>query len=172
MNSRADISDLAAGVLDRAREAGLMIATAESCTGGLVAATLTDIAGASDIFERGFVTYSEAAKQENLGVRAETLAEFGAVSLETAGEMAVGALKASHADISVAITGIAGPGGGSPDKPVGLVCFATAVRRDDGGVKLAQSLSHTFPLEGRDAIRRASVETALKLLDQAISEAR
>ena len=120
--------------MSRAR--GLKIATAESCTGGLVAAALTDIAGSSDVVDRGFVTYSNEAKQAMLGVPAATLKRHGAVSAETAAAMAAGALKNSQADLAVAITGIAGPGGGSKEKPVGLVYFAAASR---GGRRLARA---------------------------------
>ncbi len=116
---------LAAEILDRARARGLRISTAESCTGGMVAVALTDIAGSSDVFERGFVTYSNAAKVEMLGVSGGTLAAHGAVSEEVAREMATGALAHSQADIAVAVTGIAGPGG-SEFKPEGRVCFALA----------------------------------------------
>ncbi|HEV3184607.1 MAG TPA: CinA family protein, partial [Xanthobacteraceae bacterium] len=122
------MAGLATRVLDAARARGRKIATAESCTGGLVAGALTDIAGSSDVVERGFVTYSNEAKLEMLGVLASTLANHGAVSRETAEAMAVGAIRRSMADVSVAITGIAGPGGGSPEKPVGLVHFAAAAR--------------------------------------------
>jgi nicotinamide-nucleotide amidase len=108
------------------KEKNLFIVTAESCTGGLLAATLTDVPGSSGCFERGFVTYSNEAKQEDLGVKIETLEEFGAVSEQVAKEMAEGALRNSHAQIGVAVTGIAGPDGGSEDKPVGTVCIAWA----------------------------------------------
>ncbi len=104
------------------------MATAESCTGGLIAGAITDVAGSSAWFDRGFVTYSNAAKVEMLGVRPETLAALGAVSEATAREMAAGALARSGADIAVAVTGVAGPAGGTPEKPVGLVCFAWAIR--------------------------------------------
>jgi len=146
----------AAVALGRACEArGWRIATAESCTGGLVAGAITDVAGSSAWFERGFVTYSDAAKREMLGVRAETLAAHGAVSEPVAAEMADGALAASGADLAVAITGIAGPSGATPGKPVGLVCFAWAVR--GAGVDV-----RSFRFDGdRAAVRAAAVETAL-----------
>src|SRR5262252_681774 len=122
------IRDTAARVLDTCRTRGLKIATAESCTGGLVAGALTEIPGASDVFDLGFVTYSNAAKQRMLGVAAVILERHGAVSRETAEAMAEGALAVSEADLAVAVTGIAGPDGGTPDKPVGLVHFAAAAR--------------------------------------------
>jgi nicotinamide-nucleotide amidase len=123
--------DKARALLDLCRARKLTIATAESCTGGLVAATLTEIPGSSDVFERGFVTYSDAAKAAMLGVPTSVLERFGAVSRETAEAMAQGALAHSPADLAVSITGIAGPGGGSPGKPVGLVHFAAAAHGGD-----------------------------------------
>jgi nicotinamide-nucleotide amidase len=151
--------ELVRRVLDACRARGLKVATAESCTGGMVAAALTDLAGSSDVFERGFVTYSNEAKQELLGVSAETISRHGAVSEETAREMASGALVRSRADIAVSITGVAGPGGGSEEKPVGLVWFAVAARGED-----AQSHRKLFPGEGRAAIRAAATQYALELL--------
>ncbi len=147
-------------VLDLCRAAGLHIATAESCTGGLVAAALTDIAGSSDVVECGFVTYSNAAKQKLLGVPAATLTRHGAVSRETAAAMAKGALKNSPADLAVAITGIAGPGGGSKRKPVGLVYFAAA---DRAGRSIARR--RRFGKIGRAKVRSRSVAEALSLLE-------
>ncbi len=147
-------------VLELSRAHGLKIATAESCTGGLVAATLTDIAGSSDVVDRGFVTYSNEAKQQMLGVPAATLKRHGAVSAETAAAMATGALRHSDADLAVAITGIAGPGGGSKEKPVGLVHFAAARR---GGGHLARV--RRYGNIGRDHVRARSVAEALTLLE-------
>jgi nicotinamide-nucleotide amidase len=147
-------------VLDRCRATGLMIATAESCTGGLVAGALTEIAGSSDVVECGFVTYSNSAKQKMLGVPAAMLARHGAVSPQTAAAMAKGALNNSKADLSVAITGIAGPGGGSKGKPVGLVYFAAARR---GGDLVARR--RLFGKIGRSRVRRESVVQALLLLE-------
>lgn|SRR5574340_699571 len=121
-----DLAALSERIGQALSERGLMLACAESCTGGWLAQVVTATAGSSAWFERGFVTYSNAAKQELLHVRAGTLREHGAVSEAVAGEMAAGALRASHADVALAITGIAGPGGGSSDKPVGTVCFAWA----------------------------------------------
>ena len=138
------------------------VATAESCTGGLIAGAITDVAGSSAWFERGFVTYTNAAKVEMLGVRPETLGAHGAVSEATAREMAAGALAHSTASIAVAVTGVAGPAGGSPGKPVGLVCFAWA--RRNAGVESA-----ALQFEGdREAVRGATVDRALEgLLERA-----
>lgn len=148
---------LAAQVIEKAKEAGVMIATAESCTGGMVAAALTDIPGSSAVVERGFVTYTNAAKTEMLGVKAETLEAHGAVSQEVAAEMALGALAHSHAQRTVAVTGIAGPGG-SEHKPEGRVCFGLA---GDGPVRTE---TVDFGALGRDAVRRAARDHALSLL--------
>lgn len=148
----------AAEVLAKARAAGVMVATAESCTGGMVAAALTAIAGSSDVFERGFVTYSNQAKTGMLGVDAALIQAEGAVSEPVARAMAVGALAHSEAQLAVSITGIAGPGGGSDAKPVGLVWFAVAV---DGG--LIHSESHIFSGD-RDSVRQQACATALMLL--------
>jgi nicotinamide-nucleotide amidase len=147
-------------VLAIARKRGLRVATAESCTGGLVAAALTEIAGSSDVVECGFVTYSNEAKAAMLGVPAATLRRHGAVSSETAAAMAAGALKRSRADVTVAITGIAGPGGGTRQKPVGLVYFAAASR---DGARLA--CSRRFGKIGRARVRLQSVAQALDLLE-------
>jgi nicotinamide-nucleotide amidase len=146
-------------VLDIFRTRGLKLATAESCTGGLVAAALTDIAGSSDVVDRGFVTYSNAAKEAMLGVPTITLKRHGAVSAETAAAMAAGAIEHSLADIAVAITGIAGPGGGTAQKPVGLVHFAAASR---DGRRLAKS--RRYGKIGRRRVRERSVAEALALL--------
>ena len=131
------------------------VATAESCTGGLVAAAITEVAGSSDWFERGFVTYSNEAKVEMLGVGVETLAAHGAVSEATAREMASGALARSRADLVVAVTGVAGPSGGSADKPVGMVCLAWA-QRD----RAIESATRLFPGDRAD-VRQATVSAAL-----------
>ena len=149
----------AAQLLDLCRARGLTIATAESCTGGLVAATLTEIAGSSDVVDCGFVTYSNAAKETMLGVPAATLKRHGAVSASTAAAMAKGALAHSRADLAVAITGIAGPGGDTRQKPVGLVYFAAA-RRDGGKVACARRYGKI----GRQRVRARSVAEALELL--------
>ena len=151
---------MASRVLDLFRARGLKLATAESCTGGLVAAALTAIAGSSDVVDRGFVTYSNEAKQAMLGVPAATLKRYGAVSVQTAAAMAAGALKNSPADVSVAITGIAGPSGGTKRKPVGLVHFAAATR--DGG-RIARS--RRYGKIGRRRVRERSVTEALELLE-------
>ena len=146
----------ARSVIERATAGKLRIATAESCTGGLIAAALTEIAGSSAVFDRGFVTYSNDAKEAMLGVRHETLIAHGAVSSRTAAEMAEGALTASLADLAVSVTGIAGPGGGSPAKPVGLVYMAIAGR----GLRTAIH-ELRFGDIGRSAIREATVHAAL-----------
>jgi len=148
-------------LLAQCRRRGLKIATAESCTGGLVAAALTEIAGSSDVVDCGLVTYSNEAKQSLLGVPAATLKRYGAVSEQTATAMAAGALKNSRADLSVAITGVAGPGGGSRAKPVGLVYFAAARR---GGRRL--SVSRRYGKIGRGRVRLRSVAQALDLLQR------
>ena len=149
-----------AELLQAARTKGLRFATAESCTGGMLAAALTEIPGSSDVVECGFVTYSNNAKKDMLGVTAKTLTSFGAVSEETALEMARGALSNSAAHITVSITGIAGPGG-SEFKPEGRVCFAIATR--DGAA--AQTVE--FGAIGRHEVRHASTQHALKLLAEA-----
>jgi len=139
------------------------MATAESCTGGLVAALLTAIPGSSDVFERGFITYSNAAKTEMLGVAAELIGAHGAVSPEVARAMAEGAIARSAADLAVAVTGVAGPDGGTRAKPVGLVEFACAVR---GGVTAL--VSERMGDLGRDQIRIRAVATALSLFENAL----
>jgi nicotinamide-nucleotide amidase len=155
VNERA-ITELARRLGAACERRGVTVATAESCTGGGVAQAITRISGSSAWFDRGFVTYSNAAKEEMLGVSHAALEAHGAVSEEVAGEMALGALARSAADASVAITGIAGPGGGSAEKPVGLVWFAWAHR---GGA--AQCRRFVFA-GGRDAIRSRSVVVALQ----------
>lgn len=155
----AELSERARALLDLCRTRRLKIAAAESCTGGLLAATLTEIAGSSDVFERGLVTYSNEAKQTMLGVALTTLATHGAVSRETAEAMAKGALAHAPVDLAVAITGIAGPGGGVPGKPVGLVHFAAASR---AGRLIHRELR--YGEIGRAQIRRASVIEALAIL--------
>ena len=137
---------------------GLVLASAESCTGGWVAAAITTIAGSSEWFDRGFVTYSNQAKQDMLGVTSGTLERFGAVSEQTAREMVEGALAHSRADVALAITGIAGPGGGSPAKPVGTVCFAWAIAGQE-----TRTATRHFAGD-RTAVRRQSVEFALRTL--------
>ena len=153
-------------VVERAAATHTMIATAESCTGGLVAGLLTSVPGSSAVVDRGFVTYSNEAKQEMLAVDGATLERHGAVSAETAAEMARGALARSRADIAVSITGIAGPGGGSAEKPIGLVHFALA-RRPNG----MKTVERRFGDIGRDAVRLASVEQALRLIEEALGMA-
>jgi nicotinamide-nucleotide amidase len=153
-----EIRDAAERVLTSCRKHGLKVVTAESCTGGLVAAALTAIAGSSDVVERGFVTYANEAKHEMLGVGLDTLESHGAVSEPVARAMARGALGHSLASLSVSVTGVAGPGGGSAEKPVGLVHFAAA--RTGFGIVAER---HVFPGD-RDGIRRLATITALGLL--------
>lgn len=150
----------AAALLDLCRGKGLKIATAESCTGGLLAGLLTAIAGSSDVVDRGFVTYANAAKAEMLGVEPRLIAARGAVSLEVARAMAEGALMNSRADMALAISGIAGPGGGTAEKPVGLVHLACARRGQDTLLRECR-----FGDIGRSAIRSAAIAVALDLLE-------
>lgn len=156
---RADIEELARQIIADFTAHGLMVSTAESCTGGLIAGALTEIAGSSAVVDCGFVTYTNEAKMDMLGVGAETLANFGAVSRQTALQMAHGALFRSRADFAVAVTGIAGPGGGSADKPVGLVHLAAKVR---SGEILHREMR--YGEIGRTEIRLATVRTALEML--------
>lgn len=155
----SDARALSRSLLDLCRMRKLTIATAESCTGGLVAGALTDIPGSSDVIDRGFVTYSNDAKRAMLGVEASTLTNFGAVSRETATAMAIGALERAGVDLAVAVTGIAGPGGATPGKPVGLVHFAAAAR--DGRIIHREQ---RFGAIGRSTVRQRSVVEALRLL--------
>ncbi|MFQ1702726.1 CinA family protein [Loktanella agnita] len=150
-------------LVDAARAKGMMIATAESCTGGMVSAAITDTPGSSEVFDRGFVTYTNAAKEQMLGVHAATLAAFGAVSEEVAREMATGALAYSQAQIAVSITGIAGPGG-SEHKPEGRVCFGLA------DVQAVRTETVEFGALGRDKVRQAACDHALGMLIAALSQ--
>ncbi|WP_295623682.1 CinA family protein [uncultured Nitrosomonas sp.] len=163
------ISDLALRVGEALEQREWMLATAESCTGGWVGQAVTTVAGSSDWYERGFITYSNKSKCEMLGVQQSTLDQFGSVSPQAAQEMAIGALHRSHAQISVSITGIAGPDGGTATKPVGMVCFAWVSK--DGPV---QQQTHYFTGD-RETIRHSAVTTALQgildLLDNAIAVA-
>ncbi len=156
MPDTLEIADL----LDLCRSKGLKIAAAESCTGGMVGAWLTDVAGSSDVFDRGFITYSNAAKRDMLGVSPATLDAHGAVSEQVAREMALGALSRSQADLAVSITGIAGPGG-SEHKPEGRVCFGLATR------DACQTETVEFGALGRAKVRHAAAKHAVKLLAQA-----
>jgi nicotinamide-nucleotide amidase len=158
------LTDIARELLKELRNRAQTLATAESCTGGLVAGLLTEIPGSSDVLDRGFITYSNAAKTEMLGVSAALIAKHGAVSEPVARAMAEGAIRGSRADLAVSITGVAGPGGGTPDKPVGLVHFA-ATRR--GGPTIATH--HRFGDVGRSRVRLLSAEAALRLLEQMIA---
>jgi len=138
------------------KQRALMLATAESCTGGWIGAAITAVPGSSDWYERGFITYSYVSKREMLGVKAKTLQKFGAVSEQTVTEMAAGALAASYAHVAVAISGTAGPGGGTPEKPVGTVCLAWALR---GGEPVAETRHFAGD---REAVRRQAVERVLE----------
>ncbi|AHB48802.1 competence damage-inducible protein A [Hyphomicrobium nitrativorans NL23] len=159
-----DLVPVAERLISDLRAQGLKLATAESCTGGLIAALFTEVAGASDVFERGFVTYTNAAKIGQLGVDLETLLRYGAVSAETAEAMANGALRCSAADVTLSVTGIAGPGGGSADKPVGLVYLGHAFRgRPTQTLELRLGQDRT-----RSAIREKTVAEALALLGRSL----
>lgn len=153
------IWDLAQRIVDKAGAEGAMLTAAESCTGGMVAAAITDVPGASAVLDRGFVTYSNEAKSEMLGVTPALIARCGAVSGPVARAMALGALAHSHADIAVSVTGVAGPSGGSARKPVGLVWFALAIR--GGAVRLERRV---FMDTDRGLVRMRATETALGLL--------
>jgi nicotinamide-nucleotide amidase len=155
------LAGLAARVGERLQRGGLGVVTAESCTGGMVAKSLTDVPGSSNWFECGYVTYSNEAKQRDLGVAAATLQSFGAVSEQTVMEMAEGALARTGADLAVAVSGVAGPDGGSVLNPVGSVWFALATRTAQGVE--TRAIHHQFK-GGRDAVRRQSAATALELL--------
>jgi nicotinamide-nucleotide amidase len=163
----ANLLQDAAALLDSLRAQKLKLVTAESCTGGLIAALFTEIAGSSDVVERGLVTYSNEAKHELLGVPEAVLAQHGAVSEPVARAMAQGALDHAHSDVAIAVTGIAGPGGGSAAKPVGLVHIAAARK---GGEVLHQECR--FGEIGRGPIRLASVEAALQLIWRATASSR
>ncbi|WP_226019271.1 CinA family protein [Novosphingobium sp. FKTRR1] len=158
-----DIVELARQVIEENRAAGLTVAVAESCTGGLVAAALTEIGGSSAVLDRGFVTYSNESKHEMLGVSMDLIDTFGAVSVAVAWSMAQGALKRSHADVAVAITGVAGPDGGSEQKPVGTVVFACARRGEDPEAVNAE-LKLFDSARTRSGVRRQAALVALELL--------
>ncbi|MFL6853511.1 MAG: CinA family protein [Sphingomicrobium sp.] len=158
-----DLVAKAREVIDANRQAGRRVALAESCTGGLVSAALTEIAGSSDVFEAGYVTYSNAAKIAELKVFPDVVETFGAISVATAWAMAQGALEASGADVAVAITGIAGPDGGTDQKPVGTVVFARA-ERAAGPDKIVADQKLFDAKEGRSGIRRQAALCALELL--------
>ncbi|ESZ70759.1 MULTISPECIES: CinA family protein [unclassified Mesorhizobium] len=158
-------SDLANALLQVCQQRGIMLATAESCTGGMIISALTDIAGSSAVVDRGLITYSDEAKMEMLGVSPATIEAHGAVSRETVLEMAAGALARSRAGLALAVTGIAGPGGGSPEKPVGLVWFGVALR---GGPVAAEL--NMFADNGRDFIRRETVKHALEIGMRALGD--
>lgn len=155
-----DLADLAERVISENRAAGRTVALAESCTGGLVCAALTEIPGSSEVLDRGYVTYSNEAKQQALGVSRDIIETFGAVSIACAWAMAQGALERSGADVAVAISGIAGPGGGSEQKPVGTVVFARAIRGSE------ELLGEERQLDGssRDSVRHQAALVALELL--------
>ena len=165
MSVRAEhLGDIAAALVEAFASRGKVIATAESCTGGMIAAGLTDIAGASSVLDRGFVTYSNAAKSEMIGVATALIEAHGAVSQEVARAMAEGALAASRADVTIAVTGIAGPGGGSAEKPVGLVHLALASRQ--------QTIHHVarFGDIGRTNVRRETVVLAYSMLGKWLND--
>jgi len=158
----ASLIEAADALIAQCRRAGLTVTTAESCTGGLIAALLTEIPGASDVLGRGYVTYSNDAKTDLLGVPPDLLARYGAVSEPVAIAMADGARRAAGAGMAISVTGIAGPGGGSDDKPVGMVCFGLAC---GPGAPIAET--RRFGDAGRQAVRLASVEAALSIMASA-----
>ena len=162
--ARDTLKMLAKRIGARLRKRKLKLATAESCTGGWIAQAVTSVSGSSAWFDRGFVTYSNAAKRELLGVRARTLSRFGAVSRETAREMAAGALARSRAQVSIAVTGVAGPTGGTRKKPVGMVCIAWSRRKG-----AMESVTRRF-LGSRERVRRQSVMVALQGLLERLEE--
>ena len=162
--ARDRLKALAKRVGARLKKRKLKLATAESCTGGWISQAVTSVSGSSAWFDRGFVTYSNAAKRELLGVRARTLSRFGAVSRETAREMAAGALARSRAQVSIAVTGVAGPTGGTREKPVGMVCIAWSRRKG-----AMESVTRRF-LGGRERVRRQSVIAALQGLLERLEE--
>lgn len=164
--ARDTLKVLAKRVGLRLKGRGLKLATAESCTGGWIAQAVTSVPGSSAWFDRGFVTYSNAAKRELLGVRARTLSRFGAVSREAAGEMAAGALARSSAQVSVAVTGVAGPAGGTRRKPVGTVCLAWSRKKG-----MPESITRRFA-GGRESVRRKSAIAALQGLLERLEEAK
>ena len=153
-----EINSIAVEIINICRDKGVFIATAESCTGGMIAVALTDIAGSSDVVDRGFITYSNAAKCEMLGVRVEQLSIHGAVSAPVASSMAEGAMKNSDANLTISVTGVAGPGGGTSEKPVGTVFIATALKND-------RTLYQKYFFEGdRTSIRKQTVFAALTFI--------
>jgi nicotinamide-nucleotide amidase len=157
----SEVAQAASDISKRLKAAKLSLVTAESCTGGLIAAAITEIPGSSDVLERGYITYSNPAKESNLGVPDAVLKQYGAVSEETARAMAEGALAHSKAGVAISVTGVAGPDGGTPEKPVGLVHFAAAKR---GGLTLHREMH--FGDLGRGEVRRQSVLTAFALLHE------
>jgi nicotinamide-nucleotide amidase len=165
MSNSNQIFDDAKRLLAALRAAGAMVATVESCTGGLIAGTLTEVAGSSDVVERGFVTYSNEAKNELVGVPMGLIERYGAVSEPVAIAMAEGGLQHSRAHIAVSVTGVAGPGGGSDEKPVGLVHIGCAVR---GGPTMHQR--HVFADRGRGFIRQRTIDQAFRMVRKAASD--
>ena len=159
----SELVDLATRVIAENLAAGRIVAVAESCTGGLVGSALTEIAGSSRVFDRGYITYSNEAKHEMLGVSPDLIDTFGAVSIAVAWAMADGALKRSRADVAVAITGVAGPDGGTPNKPVGTVVFAVA-KRGEPSEDCNAEMKHLDPAQGRAGIRLQAALVALELL--------
>lgn len=162
----ADLTVMATKIIDSARAKKIRLVTAESCTGGIISGCLTEIAGSSDVFDRGFVSYSYDAKMAQLDVERKTIGDFGAVSSETALEMAIGALRSSHADIAIAVTGIAGPGGGTDEKPVGLVYIGLA----NGRKVDTYTIKNNFAGDRSD-VRLATVRKAFETLQLEIDRA-